>query len=191
MLVLSERRSHLILLKKMLDDDSTIIFTYGLFLGSMKINELEKSKSCDVILATYAAFSEGVSEKDLNTLILVSPKKYVNPNIKNNTNKKNDSGKLNQIVGRIFRKKHIEHNPLIIDLYDKFSVYKSQGNSRKVFYKEHFKNGIFKEESINLDDNEVINIDCLKRKNKRNKVIKKIIEIDEIDEIDEINKCIL
>jgi hypothetical protein len=148
-LVLSDRRNHLINLKKQLDQDSNIIFTYGLFLGSMKISELNKSKACQVILATYYAFGEGVSEKDLDTLILTTPKKFIG-HLKNTC--KNDSGKLEQIIGRIFRKEHTESNPLIVDLNDNFSVYKNQSSQRKVFYKQHFKNAIVKYQNINLDD---------------------------------------
>lgn len=149
-LILSDRRSHLQYLKQLLDNDLSITFTYGLFVGSMKQKDLAQSRASQVILATFAAFSEGVSEKQLDTLILTSPKKYIG-HLENKTIK-NDSGKLEQIVGRIFRQNHTERNPIIIDLYDNFSVYKNQGNSRKVFYKQHFTNGIFENLSINLDD---------------------------------------
>lgn len=147
-LVLSDRRNHLVKLKEFIDSDTTVTFTSGLFLGSMKIEELNKSKSCDLILATFAAFKEGVSVSDLDTLILITPKKYIG-HLKNTT--KNENGSMEQIVGRILRKTHIERNPMIIDLFDNFSIYKSQGNSRKVFYKEHFKNGIFIDQNVNLD----------------------------------------
>ena len=50
---------------------------------------------------------------------------------------------------RVFRKEHIERNPIIIDIQDNFSVYKNQSAGRKVFYKKHFKNEIFEEENIN------------------------------------------
>jgi len=189
-LVLSERRSHLISLKKLLDIDKDITFTYGLFLGSMKITDLEKSKSCDIILATFAAFSEGVSVSQLNSLILCTPKKYINPNVKNKTNKKNDSGKLVQIVGRVFRQKHININPLIIDIFDNFSVYKSQGNSRKVFYKEHFKNGIFEKGMIDLDEYLIddITMDKIQFKQRKGQ-IKDIKDIEELNikDIEELN----
>ncbi len=149
-LVLSDRREHLKILKNILDQDLTISFTYGLFMGSMKITELEKSKASDVILATYAAFKEGVSEKELNTLILTTPKKFIG-HLKNTT--KNESGAMEQIVGRIFRKEHTNINPLIIDLQDNFSVYKTQSNGRRKFYKQHFSNAQFEHKNINLDDN--------------------------------------
>jgi|688.fasta_scaffold06939_14 superfamily II DNA or RNA helicase len=158
-LVLSDRRTHLQKFYSFLDKDLNITFTYGLFLGSMKIAELEKSKSCDVILATYAAFGEGVSEKDLDTLILTSPKKFIG-HLKNTT--KNESGKLEQIIGRVFRKTHIERNPMIIDLQDNFSVYKTQSAGRRTFYKDHFKNAIFQNQSVNLDEHADVKIEYIK-----------------------------
>lgn len=173
-LVLSDRRSHLVYLKKQLDEDLSLTFTYGLFLGSMKASELERSKSSQVILATFQAFGEGVSEKDLDTLILVTPKKFTG-HLKNTV--KNESGKLEQIVGRIFRKEHISKHPLIIDLQDNFSVYKNQSAQRKVFYKQHFQELILEDEIVNLDNHliENINLNCIEiKKRKGNKVINKI-----------------
>jgi superfamily II DNA or RNA helicase len=168
-LVLSDRRNHLqTLYKNLLEKDTD--FTYGLFLGSMKIIELEKSKACDVILATYAAFGEGVSEKDLDTLILTTPKKFIG-HLKNTT--KNESFKLEQIIGRIFRKEHTDINPMIIDFQDNFSVFRAQGNSRKVFYKQHFQNVIFQNQSINLDEHNDIKIEYIKNNKTETKIIEK------------------
>lgn len=142
-LVLSDRREHLKnLCSKMKNDENSNSESdlCGLFLGSMKIEQLEKSKSSQVIFATYKAFGEGVSERDLNTLVLITPKKC------------NDSGNLDQIVGRIFRKEHTDVNPLIIDLVDNFSIFVAQGNGRLSFYKTKLSG----ETEINLD---YINID--------------------------------
>jgi len=148
-LVLSDRRHHLHMINSLLDEDLEVTFTYGLFLGGMKQKELDKSRKCQIILATYQAFGEGVSEKDLDTLLLVTPKKFIG-HLKNTT--KNESGKLEQIVGRIFRKEHIQRHPLIIDFQDNFSVYKNQASQRKNFYKQHFTNYNVEECSINLDN---------------------------------------
>jgi superfamily II DNA or RNA helicase len=138
-LVLSDRREHLKSLHmKLKSDDNPDLC--GLFLGSMKIDQLEKSKSSQVIFATYKAFGEGVSERDLNTLVLITPKKC------------NDSGNLDQIVGRIFRKEHTDINPMIIDLVDNFSIFVAQANGRMSFYKTKLSS----ETEINLD---YINID--------------------------------
>lgn len=147
-LVLSDRRDHV----KMLDGLLTLVqapFTHSVFLGSMKIDQLNASKKSSVIIATTKAFGEGVSEKDLDTLILTVPKKFIGHI---DSSIKNESGNLEQIIGRIFRKKHIDRAPLIIDLQDHFSVYKNQSSGRNVFYKRHFPNGNFVKKKINLDE---------------------------------------
>lgn len=160
-LVLSERREHVKRLKEKLDMDNTVSFTYGLFVGQMKMKDLAKSKACQVILATYQAFGEGVSEKDLDTLVLVTPKKYIG-HLKSST--KNESGKLEQIVGRIFRKEHTNKNPMILDIQDNFSVYKRQSAGRNIFYKNHLQNASFVTKHVVLDDYSIsdLTIDCLK-----------------------------
>ena len=172
-LVLSDRRNHLQTLYQLLDKDLEIIFTYGLFLGGMKQKDLDKGRKCQVILATYQAFGEGVSEKDLDTLLLVTPKKFIG-HLKNTT--KNESGKLEQIVGRIFRKEHTDRNPLIIDFQDNFSVYKNQASQRKNFYKQHFNNVIFEDSFIKLDEiNNGNYISHIKNKQKKQKDNQQII----------------
>jgi len=152
-LVMSDRRNHitrlhlsLLELKKSKGYD----FTVGIFMGSMKTIDLENAKKCDIILATYSSFAEGVSVYDLNTILLLTPKKYVD-NEKVKDDEKKDSGKMKQIIGRIFRKDHIETHPLIIDLCDDFSVYKSQAATRKKFYKKNFKNSIVHNTCIDLN----------------------------------------
>jgi superfamily II DNA or RNA helicase len=128
-LILSERRNHLEKLNKLLEECDS-----GLFLGGMKEKDLQETRKKRVILATFAAFSEGVSEKDLNTLILVTPKKYIG-HLKNSS--KNEKGSMTQICGRILRKSHTRVNPVIVDLQDNFSVFKSQNFGRNVFYKTY------------------------------------------------------
>lgn len=179
-LILSDRRNHLQNIKKLLDKDLNVTFTSGLFLGAMKERDLTQSRSCQVILASYQAFGEGVSEKELDTLILITPKKYIG-HLKNSI--KNESGKLNQIVGRIFRREHIERNPIIIDIQDNFSVYKSQSNSRRTFYKQHFITGIFENQYINLDDNDDVKIEYITYKKKSEQIEKK----EKLE--NDLNKC--
>jgi superfamily II DNA or RNA helicase len=185
-LILSDRRQHVITLKASLDNDQAVTFTSGLFLGQMKQVELERSKSSQVILATFSAFGEGVSEKDLDTLILITPKKFIG-HLKNTT--KNESGKLEQIVGRIFRKDHLDKHPLIVDLQDNFSVYKSQSAQRNTFYKQHFNNAVIEGQTVNLDDFSLddININSINinsiiiKKKKQNLITDEKIEQNTID----------
>ena len=160
-LVLSDRREHLKALYSLLDQDVSVTFTYGLFIGQMKVEDLERSKACNLILATYGCFSEGVSEKDLDTLVLITPKKFIG-HLKNT--KKNESGKLEQIVGRIFRKEHTSKNPKILDIQDNFSVFKNQSKQRMTFYREHFSNLETIHCTIDLDKHDNIDIKCLQVK---------------------------
>lgn len=185
-LVMSDRREHVKEIKSLLDEDKRVDFTYGLFLGQMKISDLEKSKASQVILATYQAFGEGVSEKDLDTLILTTPKKFIG-HLKTPT--KNESGKLEQIVGRIFRKEHKDRSPLIIDLQDHFSVYKNQSRQRMAFYKEHFANVVFKEQNIDFDKValESIHIDKLTT----TKEVTKQTDLDDNKEAAIYKECLL
>lgn len=184
-LVLSDRREHLKLLKQLLDSDLNSTFTYGLFLGQMKQSDLERSRASQVILATFSAFGEGVSEKDLDTLILTTPKKFIG-HLKKSI--KNESGKLQQIVGRIFRKDHTEKHPMIIDLHDNFSVYKSQSAQRRTFYKTHFETSILENTKINLDDLNIdeINVDCIKSTKRTENIID-----EEIPKNLDLHKCII
>jgi hypothetical protein len=170
-LVISERREHLQNIKTLLDADLSIKFTYGLYLGGATTKKAQErneiSRKSQVILATASAFGEGVSEKNLDTLLLITPKKYVDEKRFNTINNKKDGGGLKQLVGRIFRKDHILLHPLIIDFYDNFSVYKSQFNSRKIFYKEHFTNAIFEEQSIKLDEHQDVKYQYIQIKPKK------------------------
>lgn len=188
-LVLSDRRDHLKDIKTLLDGDISVTFTYGLFLGQMKQSDLIRSRSSQVILATFSAFGEGVSEKELDTLIMITPKKFVG-HLKTST--KAESGRLEQIVGRIFRKSHTERNPLIIDLHDNFSIYKNQSAQRKIFYKNHFENALTIYTQINLDEYQIsdIQIDCLKvTKKNKNLTENQQLEIEKTNEL--LKNCVI
>jgi len=188
-LVLSDRREHLKEFKRILDEDLSITFTYGLFLGQMKQADLQRSRSSKVILATFSAFGEGVSEKDLDTLILTTPKKFIG-HLK--TSVKAESGRLEQIVGRIFRKDHDVKNPMIIDFHDNFSVYKNQSAQRKTFYKAHFKNALTVYNQINLDEYEIENIDTSCVKQTKTHCVNEFENTNEMDKTNELLKhCVI
>lgn len=144
-LVMSERKNHIKMINEMLLGSP---FTFGMFFRGLTKETLAKTKTCQVIIATFQSFGEGVSIKDLDTLILTTPKKYTG-HLKNQC--KNESGKLEQFVGRIFRKTH-EINPMIIDLQDNFSIYNAHANSRNIFYKKTFKDAITNKTSVNLNE---------------------------------------
>ena len=94
--------------------------TSGMYVGSMKPAELAASQTKDVILATFSFASEGFDVPGLDTLVLASPK-----------------SDIEQSVGRILRQKSADriNPPLIFDPYDDFSVFKSQADKRRRFYK--------------------------------------------------------
>ena len=93
------------------------VASVGYYVGGMKMEELKKSESKQIILATYSMAAEALDIKSLTSLFLASPK-----------------SDIVQSVGRILREKHA--NPLIIDLIDNHDVFLNQFNKRRAFYNE-------------------------------------------------------
>jgi predicted transcriptional regulator len=89
----------------------------GYYIGGMKEEDLKKSESKKVILATFSMAAEALDIKSLTSLFLASPK-----------------SDIVQAVGRILREKH--SNPLIIDLIDNHDVFINQFAKRRAFYNE-------------------------------------------------------
>ena len=118
MIVLSDRRTHLEAMGKMLETKGV---DCGYYLGGMKQQDLKESESKRVILGTYQMVSEGFDCKSLDTLILASPKSDVV-----------------QSVGRILREeaKNRRHIPLVIDFIDDFSIFAGQAAKRCAYYKK-------------------------------------------------------
>ena len=118
-LVLSERKSHLEAMEKLLEDSGLSLSYY---IGGMKeaVRE-EGAKIARVLLATYAMASEAMNIKSLNTVILASPRK-----------------KIEQSVGRILRERPSERKitPLIVDVVDSHGMYQGQYRTRRAFYKK-------------------------------------------------------
>jgi len=130
-LLLSDRIEHLNIiydLTKLLD------FTIGFYKGGMSKSDLEKTSTCSLILGTYSMASEGLDIKDLDTLILATPK-----------------SDIVQSIGRIMRKKSHEYInvPLIIDIYDDLSSFYYQYLKRKKIYIKNNYNITF----VNFSDN--------------------------------------
>lgn len=120
-LILSERRNHLEKLKHMVKDNP-ILGTCGYYVGGMTQEQLKMSETKDVILATYHIAAEGFDVPALNTLVLASP-----------------VSSIEQPVGRIQRQKQEDrvHVPLVVDVWDTFSLFKNQGYRRIKFYKSN------------------------------------------------------
>jgi len=128
-LILSGRIDHLKELKKIVDDvigDDIVNnrcyegeYKTAYYIGGMKDYELKDSSEADVIFATYSMAEEGLDIDGLNTLILATPKKNII-----------------QSIGRIMRKpiKKGDINPLVIDIIDNLSCFKSWGDKRIKYY---------------------------------------------------------
>ena len=117
-LVLSDRREHLQNIQTALHNIN--ITDVGFYMGGMKKEDLDKSLQNKILLGTYSMVSEGFDHKKLDTLILASPK-----------------SNIEQSIGRILRKDHVDIKPLVVDIIDTFSSFLNQGYKRKRFYKKN------------------------------------------------------
>jgi len=97
-------------------------YSCGYYLGGMKEKELNKSIENNIILATFSMAEEGFDCKELDTVVLASPK-----------------SKIEQAVGRILRKKAEDRTkiPLVIDIFDEFSSFNKQNIKRCKYYKKN------------------------------------------------------
>ena len=150
-LILSDRREHLKVIKTYLDKKKYC--GSGYYLGGMKQSELKKSEDKQVLLATYSMASEGFDVPTLNTLVLASPKSDVV-----------------QSVGRILRLRPEDRTfkPVILDIIDSFSVFQRQAIKRKKYYKSCSYN-------ITMEKN------IIHKKYKKNPIPKGICLIDDIE----------
>jgi superfamily II DNA or RNA helicase len=134
-LVLTDRIQHVKCLCKMLKLNQ-YKGNYSPYIGTeMDENAKKKALESDIVIATIKSFGEGIDKSDLDTLILATPKRHVEENIEKNVY---GSSVFTQIIGRIFRKKHDILHPLVVDIWDDFSVFKNQGYSRLFYYKKNF-----------------------------------------------------
>ena len=114
-LLLSNSIEHIKTLEKELK-----LTSYGLYIGGMKKDKLKLSETRQIILASYAMASEGLDIKDLNTLILATPK-----------------SDIIQSIGRILRKDHNTTIPTIYDIIDNNNVFIAQSKKRLKNYKNN------------------------------------------------------
>jgi len=134
-LVLSDRKDHL---KDMHDYiHKNELASVGYYIGGMKEHELNESETKDIILGTFPMAKEGLNIPTLNCLVLASPKRDIV-----------------QSVGRILRKKHINIQPVIIDIVDNFSVFKNQAIHRNKLYKKRGYH--IKDITIDVDKNKIL-----------------------------------
>ena len=117
---------------------------------------------CDIIVGSYSMIEEGFDCKELNPLIMATPK-----------------NSIEQAVGRIMRVKH--SNPLIIDIIDQHTLFKNQWVKRRAFYqKNNYK-------IMSTEDYRGNNWNELTKKSKNNKCN---VSDDNIDTIS-MGKCLI
>ena len=120
MLILSERRNHLIELETILKHYNYT--SIGYYTGGMKQEALDASATKQILLGTFQLAQEGMDVPTLNTLVLASP-----------------VSSIEQAIGRIQRQqKHSrKYQPLVIDIIDEFSIFERQGMKRLAFYRKN------------------------------------------------------
>lgn len=131
-LLLSDRRQMLSSLEAMIRRKLPET-TVGQYVGGMKQIKLDESAKCDIILSTYAMSSEGMDIPRINTVVLASPKSNVE-----------------QSVGRAQRKVH-DQGVLIFDIVDMFSLFPSQWERRKAFYRKFITTDSYRKERYPIE----------------------------------------
>lgn len=111
-LILTHTRTHV-------EKLSSIIKDSGKYMGGMTIEDLKISNSKRIIIGTYSMASEGYDNPKLDTLIFATPK-----------------SNIEQSIGRILRQKN-KNDPLVIDIYDDYSMFNSIFTKRQRFYKKN------------------------------------------------------
>ena len=97
----------------------TGLTTVGYYVGGMKQEDLDISKTKQILLATYSMASEGLDVATLSTLVFATPRTDIK-----------------QSVGRILRQKHAR-NPIVVDVVDSHSTFKNQWSKRRAYYKQN------------------------------------------------------
>ena len=120
-LILSERRNQLTALEELIDVFN-ISDDVGYYVGGMSQKTLDESAKKNIIMATYQMAAEGMNIPSLNTVVFASP-----------------ISDIQQSVGRILREKPSERKyiPLIIDIWDEFSIFTRKGYTRIKYYKSN------------------------------------------------------
>lgn len=120
-ILLSDRRIHLTDFHDRLT--AAGLGPVGYYVGGMKQKDLDHTaETCRIILATGAMANEGLDIPTLNTLVFASP-----------------VSSIEQPVGRIQRQKPAErvYTPMVLDIWDDFSLFRNQGLRRMRFYKKN------------------------------------------------------
>lgn len=134
LLILSDRIDHLKVLKTSIDELN--ITTTSYYIGGLKQKILDEAEKAHVIFASYSMASEALDIPELNTLLMVTPRK-----------------EIEQAIGRITRKKDHPVQPEVIDIVDQLPSFSRQGNYRRQFYnKKDFKIKLYE-----VEEDKIIN----------------------------------
>jgi superfamily II DNA or RNA helicase len=143
LLVLTDRKEHILLLDSLLRSNTTL--DVGSIHGNVKDadihNVLHANPPKQIILATYGLASEGFDCPGLNAVMMATPR--------------ND---IRQSVGRILGERVTSVQPLIIDIRNTMGLFYNQGRERIKYYKESGFDVIIKKvnnnESTSIEDQE-------------------------------------
>jgi superfamily II DNA or RNA helicase len=158
LLVLSDRIEHL----NVLHDSINLlkITTCSYYIGGMKQKDLDKSTEAQIIFATFSMAQEALDIPELNTLLMVTPRKEVE-----------------QAVGRITRRKDHPVQPTVIDIIDQLPSFDRQSKHRKKFYtSKDFTMKLFEAVEDNIINE--INLNHIKEYKKTDLIIEDLDFID-------------
>lgn len=122
-LVVSDRRKHLTTLQAMLPASVSSAMYVGETTKKGKRKREEAKDKVDILFTTYQMGEEGLDLPFLDTLVMVTPRKS-----------------LDQIIGRILRKKDGKKDPLIVDVVDTLSIFFGMAQGRTRYYREKMYN---------------------------------------------------
>jgi superfamily II DNA or RNA helicase len=158
LLILSDRIEHLNTLHASIN--ALEITTCSYYIGGMKQKKLDESTKAQVIFATYSMAQEALDIPELNTLLMVTPRK-----------------EIEQAIGRITRKKDHPVQPLVIDIIDQLPSFDRQSKHRKIFYnKKQFMMKLFEAEEDKIVNE--LNLEKVKEYKKEDIIVEELDFID-------------
>lgn len=124
-------------LSKLKNNGCTKEYKTHVYIGATKKDKREHiKKNGNIIFATIQLVEEGFNVPRLNTIVFASP---VSIPTDKETKKLKSTKKLIQAIGRILRKNELDdlsEAPLVIDMSDNLSIYKSWSKKRNMVYEK-------------------------------------------------------
>lgn len=110
----------------------------GLFIGGMKSEDMDKSKTKQILLGTYPLVKQGFNHPKLNCILFATPR-----------------SSITQAIGRIYRKKH-DISPIIVDIVDSISPFNGQYYRRRKVYNQSINKPIYINKSTIHDNDDIV-----------------------------------